>query len=239
MADKEEEKKQKKPKTNKKRETVLEVNEITEETLKAEELEKEEERRKQKEKEDRLRKEKMERTLNKIFKGYDINNIVKFLMWIFFLVASIYVSFVIIRQSFSAPTLKIFITEETLQEESKYKLDKINGIIVNVDSFDVSVRESDTDEIYIRYSKKYDKKISIQKKDGNINVQEKNKIFKFVRFNSPNNAMVIELPKNYEGSLEIESKTGVVKIEKYKILEKEKELEEEQVEDFYKNFFNI
>ena len=54
--------------------------------------------------------------------------------------------------------------------------------------------------------------------------------------------MIIEIPNNYGGSLEIESKNGMVKIDKYKTnikKETEKENTEDSDEEFYKKFFNI
>lgn len=238
MAEVKDTKKSKKPKDNNSK-TVLEVNEITEESLRAEELKKIEEQKKQKEIEDRIKKEKLEKTLNKIFKGYNINRIARVLMWIFIALVSIYIYFIPIKQSFSSPILKVFIKEESLKEVSSYKLDKVNNININLDTFDVNVKESETDDIIIRYNKKYDKKINIQNKNKSLNIEEKKKIFKPVKFDSKNNAMIIEIPRTYEGSLEIESKSGIVKLDQYKRLIEKEEKKDNTQEDFYKNFFNI
>lgn len=238
MAEKKDNNKTKKPKTNNKSKTVLEVNEITEETIKADEEKRVEAEKRAKEKAERIRKEKIEKTFRKVLKGYDIKNIARILMWAFFFIAAMYVNINIFRQSFSAPALKVFIKEESLKETISYKVDKIDELNIKLDSFDVHIKESDTDDIVIRYSKKYDKKININKKSRSIIVEERKKIFKLVRFDSSNNVMIFEIPKQYEGSLEVESKTGTIKMEKYKMQTVE-EIEDDQVDDFYKNFFNI
>lgn len=227
-------------KETKKQETILEVNEITKESVEAETLKMLEKEQKEKEKADRLRKEKVKKTFNKIFKGYDINNIVKVIMWIFFAIISLYVSFSILKQNFNSPALKVFIAEESLEEIKKYNIKNVDNISINLDSFDVSVRESESDEIIIKYNRKYDKKVKIDKKDKSINIVEKNKIFKIVRFDSTNNVMIVEIPKKYKGSLEVQSKNGLVKLEQYKIVDEENNLNLlEENQDFYKNFFNI
>lgn len=227
-------------KETKKQETILEVNEITKESVEAETLKMLEKEQKEKEKADRLRKEKVKKTFNKIFKGYDINNIVKVIMWIFFAIISLYVSFSILKQNFNSPALKVFIAEESLEEIKKYNIKNVDNISINLDSFDVSVRESESDEVIIKYNRKYDKKVKIDKKDKSINIVEKNKIFKIVRFDSTNNVMIVEIPKKYKGSLEVQSKNGLVKLEQYKIVDEENNLNLlEENQDFYKNFFNI
>ena len=246
MAEKDKETKKKKEtvKTNKsnlnkKSKTILEVNEITEETIKAEEAEKVKEEEKQKEIEDRLRKEKFERTWKKIFKDKDINYIVRVLIWVFFFIVSTYVSLTILRQAFSAPSLKIFVSEDSLKTASSYNIDTIDNISIKLESFDINIRESESDEVVIKYSKKFDKKISTQKKNKNLLIEEKKKIFKVLKFDTADNVLVIEIPKEYTGSLEAESKTGTIKLEKYKILNENNIVEDVQTEDFYKNFFNI
>lgn len=222
-----------------KKETILEVNEITKESIKAETKKMLEKEKKEKEKADRLRKEKIDRNIKKIFKGYDINEIVIILMWVFFAIVAFYINFSILRQAFISPALKVFVAEESLKEVKNFNIDKVDNININLESFDVSIRESETDEIIIRYSKKYDKKVKIDKRNKNLNIEEKNKIFKFVRFESVNNLMIIEIPKNYRGTLEIENKSGSVKLDKYKIVNEEENININTDQDFYKNFFNI
>ena len=206
MAEVKDTRKSKKPKDNNS-ETVLEVNEITEESLRAEELKRIEEEKKQKEIEDRIKKEKLEKTLNKIFKGYNINRIARVLMWIFIAFVSIYIYFIPIKQSFSSPILKVFIKEESLKEVSSYKLNKVNNININLDTFDVNVKESETDDIVIRYNKKYDKKINIQNKNKSLNIEEKK-----VKLNDPNDSKNKRYVPSEEvvNSLKLENPAGWV-----------------------------
>lgn len=231
--------KTKKSNSSKKSETILEVNEITEETIRVEEAERAKKEEKEKEIEDRLRKEKIEKTWKKIFKDKDINYVVKVLMWVFLFTLSAYVSLTILRQVFSAPSLKIFVSEDSLKTASSYTVDTIDNININLESFDINIRESEGDKVVIRYSKKFDKKINTQKKNTNLVIEEKNKIFKILKFDTTDNVLIIEIPKEYNGSLEAESKTGTIKLEKYKMLNEVEKDEDNQKEDFYKNFFNI
>lgn len=222
----------------KKQETILEVNEITKETVEEQTKKMLEKEKIEKEKADRLRKEKIDKTIKKIFKGYDINELVYFLMWAFLIIVSLYVSINILRNSFSTPALKVFVAEESLQENKRFSIEKVDNIKIYLDSFDVNIRESETEDIVIKYSKKYDKKMKMEKKDKNLTIEEKNKIFKLIRFDSTNNLMIIEIPKNYKGTLEIESNNGSIKIDKYKMFNEEVKVENDK-EEFYKYFFNI
>ncbi len=225
--------------SNKKSKTILEVNEITEETIKEEEAKKAKKEEKAKELADKLRKEKFEKTWKKIFKDKDINYVVRVLMWIFFTIVSLYVNITILRQIFSAPSLKIFVSEESLKKASSYTIDSMDNISINLESFDINIRESENDEVAIKYSKKFDKKINVEKKNKNLLIEEKKKVFKILKFDTADNVLVVEIPKEYAGTLEAESKTGAVKLEKYKILNETEKVEDSQKEDFYKNFFNI
>lgn len=227
-------------KTDKKNETILEVNEVTEETVKAEEEAKAIEEAKAREEASNLRKERIKKSFEKILNDYNINFIAKLLMWSFFAISAIYVNTNILRQGLRGPALKIFIAEDSLKDESRYSVDEIRNVRIELESFDVDVKEADSEDIIIRYSKKYDKKINMGKKDRVLSIEEKNKLFKFIRFESSNNLMIIEIPNNYDGSLEIESKSGLVRIEKYKIrTDLELKTEKTNDEDFYKKFFNI
>lgn len=222
-----------------KHETILEVNEITSETVEAEEKERTEKEKTEKERESNLRKEKLKKAFNKILKDYDINYIAKLLMWVYFFISAITVNTMILNKTFKEPALRVFIAEDSLKEKLQHNIENIENLSIVLESFDLNIRESNSDEMIIRYSKKYDKKINIQKGKDTVKVEEKNKFFKFIRFDSSNNLMVIEIPSKYKGSLEIESKNGTVKIEKYKILEKSINEDEEVKEKFYNNFFNI
>ncbi len=227
---------------DKKNETILEVNEVTEETVRAEEEQKAKEEQERKEKAYNIRKEKIKKTFDKLLKGHDINLIVKIMMWVFFAFSALYVNANIFKQVLREPALKVFIAEDSLKDESRYNINEIKEIRVNLESFDVDIRETDSEDIIIRYSKKYDKKINMDKRGSILQLEEKNKVFKLVRFDTSNNLMIIEIPNNYGGSLEIESKNGMVKIDKYKTnikKETEKENTEDSDEEFYKKFFNI
>ena len=227
---------------DKKNATIVEGNEVTEETVRAEEEQKAKEEQERKEKAYNIRKEKIKKTFDKLLKGHDINLIVKIMMWVFFAFSALYVNANIFKQVLREPALKVFIAEDSLKDESIYNINEIKEIRVNLESFDVDIRETDSEDIIIRYSKKYDKKINMDKRGSVLQLEEKNKVFKLVRFDTSNNLMIIEIPNNYGGSLEIESKNGMVKIDKYKTnikKETEKENTEDSDEEFYKKFFNI
>ena len=113
------EKKEQKNKTSKSK-TILEVNEITEESLEEERKKVEELARKQKLEEEKHRKEKFDKTIKKIFKGRDINAIVYVLMYIFIFLSATIVNIQILRNGFTAPTLKIFMSEKSLKEISTF-----------------------------------------------------------------------------------------------------------------------
>lgn len=228
-------KENKKEKT--KKQTILEVNEITEETVKADEAKKAEEEKERKEKEDKLRKEKINKTFKKLFQDYDINNIVRILMWVFFAIAAISINISVFRQSFSAPAFKVFLREDTIREVSIYPINTINHVSIDLESFDVSLKDSDTNNIVVRYSKKYDKKITDRQDGDTLVIEEKNKLFKLIRFDSSNNVMVIEIPRSYKGSLEVESKKGSVRLEKYQV--DQEEINEDSSNNLYDSFFNI
>ena len=172
---------------DKKNETILEVNEVTEETVRAEEEQKAKEEQERKEKAYNIRKEKIKKTFDKLLKGHDINLIVKIMMWVFFAFSALYVNANIFKQVLREPALKVFIAEDSLKDESRYNINEIKEIRVNLESFDVDIRETDSEDIIIRYSKKYDKKINMDKRGSILQLEEKNKVFKLVRFDTSNN----------------------------------------------------
>ena len=237
---KEEKKESKTKKENKakKDETVLEVNEITKESIEKEKKINEEKLEAEKKIQAQRRKENFNKFIKKIFRGADINKLVIILMYIFFAIVALSVSVSTLRRSFSTPGIKVLVTDKALKELSAHNPKNIDSINIDLETFDIRIKESNDEKINIRYNKKYDKKISIKTINGKLIIEEKNKLFKIVRFDSLNNDLIVEIPRGYKGGVEGKSINGTLTLEKYKLFEEVIEEQDKENKSF-DNFFNI
>lgn len=228
---------------------IVEVNEINVETVKKAEKEKQEKAKKEKDEKSKQRIEK----IKNMFKKNNSDKLIMFLVYAFFIVATITVQAKILSITAFDKRIPIILTKRSMEEEKTVKLNDVDSLDINLESYDLTIkkigddkknknlsksnlnqnifgysydnsksgienpeRATSSDEIYlkIKYNKKYDKKIKIYKRKNRLEISEKKKIFKLFKFNNKSNDIILEIPEDYAGDINIKNEKGKIKMVK-------------------------